>query len=42
MLSLIGTENIAMVIGKGIDENVKMLANGDMHGNGFMGGHCRR
>lgn len=41
-ISLIGTENIAMVIGKGIDENVKMLANGDMHGRGFMGGHCMR
>lgn len=42
LLSLVGTENIAMVLGKGFDENIKMLANGDMHGNGFMGGHCRR
>ena len=41
-LSLIGTQNMAMVLGEGFDRNIKMLANGDMHGNGFMGSHCRR
>ncbi|MBR2525614.1 hypothetical protein IKE67_04030 [bacterium] len=40
-LSLIGTENMAMVLGKGYDENIRLLAKGDMHGYGFMGGHCR-
>lgn len=37
VMSLIGTENIM----KANVKNAEMLARGDMHGNGFMGGHCR-